>query len=85
MPKHDDLSDLFCTAAKVVIPPVPVPTGLSEEEDAQRYLALRFNPDLKFCPNCEVVVDGNLTGFYCHTCTDTLQEVGTAPRRKKHR
>lgn len=62
----------------------PVVTGLSDEEDAQRHLALRFNPDLRFCPNCETVIDSKLTGFYCPRCSETLQTVGSRARHRKH-
>lgn len=64
--------------------PEPVVTGLSDEEDARRHLARRFNPDLKFCPNCEMIMDAKKTGFFCPHCRDTLAEIGTQPRRRKH-
>lgn len=59
-------------------------TGLSDEEDAQALIARRFDPDLRFCPNCEIYLNSHLTGFFCPTCHDTLQMPGTPARRRKH-
>lgn len=59
-------------------------TGLSDEDDAARYLALRFNPDLRFCPNCETVVDtSKVDRPWCIYCGDNLQPMGTKPRLRK--
>jgi hypothetical protein len=66
-----------------VFEPAPIPTGLSDEDDAARYLAQRFNGDLAFCPNCEVTYDFNRVGNFCPRCKDTLRDVGTPPRRRK--
>lgn len=68
-----------------------VVTGLSDEEDAARHLALRFNPAVKFCPNCETYVDQDkadpvnrdLHVHWCPYCGDNLREVGVAPRKRK--
>lgn len=57
-------------------------TGLSDEEDAARHLALRFNPDLRFCPNCETVMVPQPYNW-CPYCGDHCREVGTKPRIKK--
>lgn len=59
----------------------PVITGLSEEEDAQRHLAVRFNPDLRVCVNCEIMVDVQV-GF-CPRCLFSLAPIGTSPLRRK--
>lgn len=55
-----NLDDLFHKAivnSDPICPPEPIATGLSDEEDAARYLAQRFNPHLLFCPNCEATYD----------------------------
>lgn len=73
--------------------PSPIITGLSEEEDAARYISLRFNPTLLSCPNCEVVIDHGLEHLkqeaavvivFCPRCNGKLAPVGTPPRRRKH-
>lgn len=86
-----DLSDLFChddTPAAATLP-VSEPTGLSEEEDAQRHMALRFNPELVWCANCEVSYDK--PALYdpddwhsCPRCGGYLTDDGRAPLRRKH-
>lgn len=93
--KGDDdpfcLDDMFKVPGEIDaahIQPV-VATGLSDEEDAARALARRFDRSLGFCRNCEQVYrqathgDIVLTTF-CPRCKDTLHEVGTEPRRRKH-
>jgi hypothetical protein len=42
----------------------PIPTGLDDQEDAHRYMAMRFNPNLLFCPNCELCLEHNLRGTF---------------------
>lgn len=84
---NDPLS--LSEAAEKVTSAEPVPTGLADEEDAGRYLALRLNPDLLFCTNCEVHYErravevlaftehpGGRTGFrhYCPRCEYRLYE-----------
>lgn len=86
--KPVDLYEAFDMASKItqeVPPTVPLPTGLSNEEDAQRHLDLRFNPLLKYCPNCETpVASGEMIyGPWCAYCGDALRDMGTAPRKKK--
>lgn len=61
----------------------PIVTGLSDEEDAARHLALRFNTNLKFCANCEVYYELKATGAYCRVCWMPLGEVGTSPSKLK--
>jgi hypothetical protein len=61
-------------------------TGLSDEEDAGRHLALRFNPELRFCPNCETFHGPPVKGkhdHWCSYCGDNLRPMGTKPRTKK--
>lgn len=36
---------------------VPIPTGLSDEADAPRWIERQLNPNLAFCPNCEGYFD----------------------------
>lgn len=70
-------------------PQAAIPTGLSDEEDARRHMALRFHPDMRFCPNCETYTirtgepskENNY--HWCHYCGDNLREVGSPPRKKK--
>lgn len=59
----------------------PVPTGLNDEDDARRLLAIKFNS--RFCPNCETYYDEGV-GAFCPACFDTLLAVGSPPRRRKH-
>ena len=54
--------------------------GLSDEADAKRYLALKFNPHLRVCTNCEITYE--LEGR-CPICSDQLMPIGTPPRRRK--
>lgn len=64
-------------------------TGLSDEEDALRHIEQRFNPDLRFCPNCESIVVREVPGSidpsnpWCDYCGDTLQPMGTKARTRK--
>jgi len=88
--RYDDPLGLDRPAPKddpICAPQVPaVVTGLSDEDDAARYLALRFNPDLRFCPNCETYHGAAREGMHDHWCSycgDTLRPVGTRPRIKK--
>src|ERR1700678_396752 len=50
------------TLEKNTRPFAPLPTGLDEQEDAHRHMAVRFNPHLLFCPNCEVLYEAALKG-----------------------
>jgi hypothetical protein len=74
-------------------PVVPIPTGLSDEEDAHRQLALQFG-DVLFCRNCEhyyeratALPDGgkHVQIAHCPYCADLMFPVGTKPREKKYR
>ena len=77
------LIDPFPERAK----PLPLPTGLSDEEDAARHLALRFNRDLVYCPNCEWAMDkadaANDIDLNCPRCWCIVGPVGTKPYRRK--
>lgn len=64
--------------------PEPSPTGLSDEEDARRHLATRFDDELAYCTNCEITVNAVAAGGHCHRCSDMLSPIGTPPRRRKH-
>lgn len=79
-----DLDDLFHVTAEEPsdFRAEPIVTGLSEEEDAQRHLALRFNENLVFCTNCEVTYE--LAGWGCVRCGQILAPKGTPPKRRKH-
>jgi hypothetical protein len=88
--RYDDplgLSEPLPEGAPAYAPAVPaVVTGLSDDEDARRYLALQFNQDLRFCTNCETYHGPhveNLHDWWCHYCGDNLRPVGTKPRTKK--
>lgn len=59
---------------------LPQPIGLSDEEDAHRHLALRF--DSMFCINCELHFSAE--HLWCNACSRTLRPYGTAPSRRKH-
>lgn len=69
--------------------PEPIPTGLSDEEDAQRHLALRFNHDLLFCINCEVHYERQVQVYpgehRCPRCTLRLWRAGTPPLGTKRK
>lgn len=64
-----------------------VVTGLSDEEDAARLLALHFQSDLYVCRNCEVhyrcctkFEDDN-----CPRCNMPLSSKGVPPLKAKHK
>lgn len=81
-----NLDEAFCrgAAAEERITPTPIPTGLNNEEDAARHLALRFNKSLLFCGNCEVTYDIDQERQpWCPYCGDFWREVGSYARRKK--
>lgn len=61
-----------------------IPTGLSEEDDAARLLAIHFNS--RFCIHCETY-NGPECGRFCPTCFFELRPVGTHPvhRKRKYR
>lgn len=85
---YDDPLGLDNPLPDAAYPPEPVVvTGLSDEEDAARHLALRFNRDLRFCPNCEAIVDVTKMKdphhHWCSYCGDTLRPLGTKPRIRK--
>lgn len=84
-PEPVDLDELFHVTAEepTGYRPEPIVTGLSDEEDAQRLLAMRFNEDLLFCTNCEVSYDK--TYWVCPRCDITLSPMGTPPHRRKVR
>jgi hypothetical protein len=75
---------------------VPVPTGLTDEEDAQRYLRLQFDDTIGFCQNCEgtytmerAVYEDDTREIMATSCPrcgqrDWLVRAGTKPLRKKH-
>lgn len=68
-----------------------VATGLSDEDDAARNLALRFDPSAGFCRNCEGyyrcdVVDGVTMTTFCPRCAGfTLYVPGTPPLRARQK
>jgi len=84
-----DLTDAFDLAVEEVTsvaPPVPAPTGLSDEEDALRHMALRFNQTIEWCNNCECAYDTHTdSGLLqaCPRCDDWLDKANN-PRRRKH-
>lgn len=81
-----NLDGLFDVPAQVTPRAEPIITGLSEEEDAQRHIAVRFNPDLLVCPNCEITFDTTQVGDICPRCQLTLYPLGTSmlSARRKH-
>lgn len=83
--RYDDPLDLSNQVQPYTVPgePIaPLPTGISDEEDAQRYIALQLNPALMFCTNCEVNYESDI----CPRCLSQLQPPGTPPlkSRRKH-
>lgn len=91
--KYDDpleIDEILPGGKPIYAPQVAIVTGLSDEEDARRHVALRFNGSIKFCPNCETYTerDGDLPSaqnnyHWCDYCGDNLREVGTTPRTRK--
>lgn len=79
-----DLSDLFAVDDKDdrVARTVPAATGFCEEEDAHRLIALQFNPDARFCRNCELYFEHL---WRCPKCFDALADVGAAPFHRKRK
>lgn len=81
--------EILPEGAPIYGPQVAIVTGLSDEEDARRHMALRFNGSIKFCPNCETFTtrDGDPAPqnnyHWCDYCGDNLREVGAAPRVRK--
>lgn len=75
---------------------VPMPTGLTDEEDAPRHLRLQFDGAVGFCLNCEGTYAMEWTTYEddtretiatsCPRCGpyDWLVRPGTKPLRKKH-
>lgn len=69
--------------------PVPIPTGLSDIDDAKRIMVLKFDPTLGYCRNCEGTfkcdTDGHIVlTTWCPVCierevTEFLCVLGTAP------
>lgn len=91
-----NLDECFQVLPEDVTRAEPIVTGLSDEEDVGRHLALRFSPTLLFCPNCEIVVDHECDWllqpevatviFFCPRCNARLAPMGTppTPTRRKH-
>lgn len=75
--------------------PVPVITGLSDEEDALRHLRHKFEPGLGFCRNCEGTykceMDNNVVlTTWCPACqrlgiNEFLCLPGTPPYASRHK
>lgn len=64
--------------ASVLLPmKLPGPTGLSEEDDARVFMALRFNPKARVCPNCEEYYELVDHVDYCPRCHGALEPIGT--------
>lgn len=68
-----------------VTPAVPVVvTGLSDEEDAARYVAKEFDKNLRFCANCEAYYDiEHMKYYWCPYCGGNLAPVGTKANKRK--
>lgn len=62
---------------------VPIPTGLSDEEDAKRHLAFKFDDGIGFCRNCEGHYKMEGTHNLCPVCLSFLSPVGTPPAKRK--
>lgn len=83
------LDELLPEGDPCYAPQVAIVTGLSDEEDARRHLTLRFNPHMRFCPNCETYTeragepDKTNNYHWCDYCGDNLREVGSTPRTRK--
>lgn len=84
-PETEDISDIEGRMAPAV------PTGLSDEEDAARFLAQRFDRTLGFCRNCEGyyacrVVGGVTMTTFCPVCREQFLTIpGTAPIKTRHK
>ena len=68
---------------------VPVPTGLSAEEDLARILRMEFDK-VGFCRNCEEsramnTTNGEVVQTWCPTCEIYLSPVGTPPIGTRHK
>ncbi len=66
---------------------VPIPTGLSEEEDAGRFFAQQFDPDIGYCRNCEIQFTTPGQGLgQCPNCGDQLSDLSIEPihYKRKH-
>lgn len=61
---------------------VPIPTGLSDEDDAGRHLALQFDNEIWLCPNCEALWR-NTTTHQCPYCGINLGPKDMRPDRRK--
>lgn len=92
-PDHYDdplgVDEILPAGQPIYAPQVAIVTGLSDEEDARREIAKRFNPAMKFCPNCETYTERSgepsvqNNYHWCDYCGDNLREVGVSPRKKK--
>lgn len=59
-------------------------TGLSDEEDARRQIALHLDQSVMFCTNCESYWDKSGRDWHwCQYCGCNLREVGTPPTKRK--
>lgn len=56
----------------------PIVTGLSDEEDAKRFLAKTFDPNMQFCANCEEYYNKPKL-VYCPRCERGLSPPDTPP------
>lgn len=62
--------------------PLPIPTGLSDEDDAGRWLALKFHAVM--CWNCESVYEPDV-GTFCPRCHLHLLPVADAREKVKRK
>jgi len=84
-PSHEPIKDPFDLEGSTgpVVANAPIPTGLSDEDDAPRLIAQKFNPDLWFCTNCEGHYDVASIGYRCPRCMVTFSPPGTRPDKYK--
>lgn len=82
--KYDDPLGLDDPRPEKHSPEPMMITGLSDEADASRHLAMRFNRDMMFCPNCEGLYDATKAQHdWCPYCGDLLKPIGTKARTRK--
>lgn len=90
-PDHYDdplgVDEILPAGQPIYAPQVAIVTGLSDEEDARREIAKRFNPEMRFCRNCETYAERHSPDapnhFWCDYCGDILADVGAEPHRRK--
>lgn len=80
----DDAEEKRVVECRAQLPKrLPGPTGLSEEDDALVFMALRFNPNARVCTNCEEYYELVDMIDYCPRCQRGLDLIGAKMTRYK--